>query len=109
MKDKDMTREQLTEELIRLRRALKECKKNIASYRQMDEALKESEEKYRLLFENAPVGIGIADFKGNVFAANKNLLKIPIWLHQNSIAINCSINSCLYGRLISRNVDDGCW
>ncbi len=35
------------------------------------EALRKSEEKYRFLFDAAPVGIGIADIEGNVLDANR--------------------------------------
>jgi len=37
------------------------------------EALRESEEKYRFLFDAAPVGIGIADLEGNVLDANLSM------------------------------------
>ncbi|MBN1573896.1 MAG: PAS domain S-box protein [Deltaproteobacteria bacterium] len=33
-------------------------------------ALKESEERYRILFESSPVGIGMTDVEGNIYASN---------------------------------------
>ena len=37
--------------------------------------LKESEEKYRTLFENIPIGIGVTDLKGNLISFNDSLLE----------------------------------
>ena len=37
--------------------------------------MKESEALYRSLFENAPVGIGIADADGNIIDFNEAMLK----------------------------------
>ncbi|HEY9206868.1 MAG TPA: PAS domain-containing sensor histidine kinase [Candidatus Methanoperedens sp.] len=41
-----------------------------------DNDLKTIDEKYRLLFEAAPVGIGIADLEGNILDANPNIQKM---------------------------------
>jgi PAS domain S-box-containing protein len=40
-----------------------------------ESALRESEQLYRSLFENAPIGIGIADRHGNLIDFNKAILK----------------------------------
>ena len=39
-----------------------------------EQALRDSEEKYRNLFEKAPVGIGLADMKGNLIVFNDTIL-----------------------------------
>jgi len=41
-----------------------------------EQKLKESEERYRVLFESSPVGIGISDFNGNVYNMNRKLENI---------------------------------
>lgn len=41
-----------------------------------EEAMRESEERYRRIFEQSPVGIGIAYLDGRIFSANKTLQDI---------------------------------
>ena len=49
--------------------------KKVEALEQAEAALKESEALYRSLFENAPVGIGIADTDGNIIDFNEAILK----------------------------------
>ncbi len=44
--------------------------------RQAEEALRQSELRYRTLFESAPAGIGLSTFAGRVRAANDNMLRL---------------------------------
>ncbi len=48
---------------------------DITQRKQTEDALRESQELYRKLFESAPVGIGIADLQGNLIAFNEAMLQ----------------------------------
>lgn len=49
---------------------------DITNLKEMESKIKESEEKYRLVFENAPLGIYQFDNNGIINACNKSLAKI---------------------------------
>ncbi len=50
--------------------------RDLTGRKRVEEALRESEEKYHTLFEAAPVGIGIADLEGKVIDCNTNMLEM---------------------------------
>ena len=52
-----------------------ELKKQVKVLKKTESALRESEELYRDLFENAPIGIGIADPNGNLIDFNTAILR----------------------------------
>ena len=52
-----------------------QLKQKVEVLEKTEAALKESEALYRSLFENAPVGIGIADPDGNIIEFNEAMLK----------------------------------
>ena len=60
MGHEDRTREQLIEKLEELRRRNAELEASEIERKRMEEALQESEEKYRALVENASEGIAVA-------------------------------------------------
>ena len=52
-----------------------ELAQKVKALEKTESALRESEELYRNLFENAPVGIGIADRNGRMIDFNQAILK----------------------------------
>ncbi|HEX7627479.1 MAG TPA: PAS domain S-box protein, partial [Candidatus Methanoperedens sp.] len=70
---KEKTKEQLLNELAAVKERLIRLEKADFERQKVNEALSESEAKYRLLFDVAPVGIGIADLEGKIIDANKSM------------------------------------
>ena len=67
MGDQDKTKEQLVRELQELRDRLAEARSAEAH---LGQAVEEYRKKVGILFEAAPVGIGVADLEGNIVDAN---------------------------------------
>jgi len=63
-------------EYKKLQERVKELEAKEAKRKRAEEALKESEEKFRTLVENAPIGIYYNDIKGNFLYGNKCAEKI---------------------------------
>jgi len=53
-----------------------EVVEDVSERRRSEQALREAEMRYRALFENAPVGIGVASRDGNVLAFNEAMCRI---------------------------------
>jgi len=49
---------------------------NISNIKKVEQELKESEEKYRALFENAPIGVALTDYEGNAIEINDFMKKL---------------------------------
>lgn len=70
---KGKTKDQLIKELESLKERLNKLENADIERKKVIKALSESETKYRLLFDSAPVGIGIADLEGNIIDANRTM------------------------------------
>jgi PAS domain S-box-containing protein len=56
-----------------LQRSVEVLQQEIATRVQTEQALRDSEERYRTLFEAAPVGISISNYRGDIIAFNRCL------------------------------------
>src|SRR4030042_108438 len=70
MGDSKKTKEQLINELAKLRQQITKLKESEIKRKKAEEALKNSEEKYRSLFENMPGVYYRADREGNILMVN---------------------------------------
>jgi PAS domain S-box-containing protein len=75
MKDKDKTKERLINELNELRQKDTKGGKLEAEHKKTLEALLESENLYRMIFESANDGIIIHDAEGNIYDVNPTMYK----------------------------------
>ena len=76
MKGKEKTKEQLMDELVKLRQQIIELQKSEIKHRQVEETLGENEEKYRILVEMAADGILIETVEGHILECNTAGAKI---------------------------------
>ena len=76
MKDEKKTKEQLVKELKELRQQVAKLEKSETEQKRIKEALQESEKKYRFLFEQCPIGVGLSSFEGKVISCNKAMESI---------------------------------
>ncbi|HWQ18424.1 MAG TPA: PAS domain S-box protein, partial [Methanotrichaceae archaeon] len=70
---------------------------NITKRKMAEERLRQSEFRYRMLFENSPVGIISADHEGNILEANPVLLEL---LGSPSLEATCTINLLTFQPLV---------
>lgn len=70
MEDKNITKEQLTNKLAKLSQRITELKKSVIEYQRVEESLRESEEKYRILVEMATDAIFLETTEGRILEYN---------------------------------------
>ena len=74
--------EKRTEEISRVNAQLR---KELTERRSIEQALKESEEKYRAFIENAPIGVGIIDLDGRIQYVNRKIETSTGWRREDMI------------------------
>jgi PAS domain S-box-containing protein len=75
LKDKDKTKKQLVNELVKLQQRIRKSETSETKRKQREQIFKESEEKYRLLVETSADMIFTVDLKGNFLFVNKAFKK----------------------------------
>ena len=76
MKDQDKTREQLINELAEMRQRIAELEASETERKRTGEALRESEERFRDLYENAPNAYFSVGADGLIRTCNKRAEKL---------------------------------
>ena len=76
MRDADKTKDQLISDLRVLRQRVDEEKKEKVEHKLVEEALRRSEEKFRHVFENAPVGIFHNSVDGKLIDVNPEFARM---------------------------------
>jgi len=87
MKGKEKTKEQLMDELVKLRQQITELQKSEIKHRQVEETLGENEEKYRILVEMAADGILIETVEGRILECNTAGAKIYGYTKEEMIGL----------------------
>lgn len=88
MKNKDKAKEQLIDELGELNQQISELEKSETERERAEEALWETKLRYRTLYKNAPVGIGLATLDGQVLSCNEAMYKITGYSEEELRNIN---------------------
>lgn len=76
MKERDKAKEQLINELERLRRRVSDLEESEARLKETERLLRESEERFRLLYENAPLAYQSLDENGCFLEVNQAWLEM---------------------------------
>ena len=88
MKDQSKTKQVLIQELVSLRQRITGLEQSESECRQVEKVLRESEEKYRLIFEYSPLGLLSFDEKGVIVACNDNFVQIIGSSREKLIGLN---------------------
>ena len=76
MKDEELTKEQLIEQVAFLRGRVAELERMESERERAEESCRESEGRYRVIFEHSPLGITHFDRNGKVVSCNRQFLNI---------------------------------
>jgi len=88
MKDENKTKEQLIQELVKMRRRIADLEEIIIEGKQVKTELKESEKKYKDLVEETPIGIANISLTGKIIYINKRLEKISGYSREEVVGKN---------------------
>jgi diguanylate cyclase (GGDEF)-like protein/PAS domain S-box-containing protein len=88
MKDKEKTKEQLMNELVKLRQQITELQKSEIKHQQTEETLRENEEKYRVLIEMATDCIHIETVEGSILECNTTGAKMFGYTKEEMIGLS---------------------
>jgi diguanylate cyclase (GGDEF)-like protein/PAS domain S-box-containing protein len=88
MKDQSKTKHALIQELVSLKQRIAGLEQSESERKQAEEVLRESEEKYRLIFEYSPLGLLSFDKKGVIVACNDNFVQIIGSSREKLIGLN---------------------
>ncbi|OQC47969.1 MAG: Oxygen sensor histidine kinase NreB [Deltaproteobacteria bacterium ADurb.Bin026] len=88
LKDQEKSKVQLIAELKRLRQRILNLEMSEKKHKQIENALRESEEKYRALVNGASDAIVIVDENGNIFEANRKMEELLGYLKGDLIGKN---------------------
>ena len=72
MEDSEKTKEQLINELAKLRQQITELKESEIKRKKAEEDLKKSQQEFTSLFKNSPEALVYTDEKGNILDINPN-------------------------------------
>ncbi len=70
-----MSKKQVVEKIINLKDAVASLNTVSKQHDEAKEMLKESEERFRFLFDTAPIGLSISNYEGDILNANETLQK----------------------------------
>ena len=76
MEDEDKTKEQLVTELKEMRQRITTLEELEVTRKRTEEELRESEKRFRTLFQNAPIGIGLATLGGHILDGNDAIIEM---------------------------------
>ena len=91
MKDKEKTKKELLDELVEIHHRIAELEAKESTHKQAEEALRESEEKFRTIAETAVDAIILADSKRNIIFWNKSAQNIFGYLEEEILGTPLTI------------------
>ncbi len=80
--------------------------RDVTSQKKAEEALRESEERFRLLFDDAPAGIALVDKNGIIQEVNNNLLRLLPIRKEELIGRNFVEVAPVFGLDVTENITD---